>query len=139
MQRPEDRYGTKPAKPNHGRWIAVGLTALVIVAGVAIAAIGYARLGPGDVKGELSAYKLVDSSTVSVTASVERKDPSRPAVCILRARSIDGNETGRREVLVPPSSQRSVPVTALVKTTHPPVTGDVYGCSLAVPPYLVAS
>ncbi|AGM27802.1 Conserved membrane protein of uncharacterised function [Mycobacteroides abscessus subsp. abscessus] len=139
MQRPEDRYGTKPATPGRGRWIAIALTALVIVAGVAIAAIGYNRLGPGDVKGELSAYKLVDSSTVSVTASVERKDPSKPAVCILRARSIDGSETGRREVLVPPSAERSVPVTALVKTTRPPVTGDVYGCSLAIPSYLVAS
>jgi hypothetical protein len=137
VQRPEDRYGTKPVKPNRGRWIAMALTAFVIVAGVVIAAIGYARLGPGDVKGELSAYRIVDSSTVSVTASVERKDPSKPAVCILRARSIDGSETGRREVLVPPSPGRTAPVTALVKSTRPPVTGDVYGCSLAVPPYLV--
>ncbi|MEU9806565.1 DUF4307 domain-containing protein [Mycobacterium sp. NPDC050853] len=119
--------------------MAIGLTVLVVIAGVAIAAIGYNRLGPGDVKGELSAYRLVDSSTVAVTASVERKDPSKPAVCILRARSIDGSETGRREVLVPPSSERSVPITALVKSTRPPVTGDVYGCSLAVPPYLIAS
>ena len=31
-------------------------------------------------------------------------DPSVPAVCIVRARSIDGDETGRREVLVPPST-----------------------------------
>ncbi|MGH3723820.1 MAG: DUF4307 domain-containing protein [Mycobacterium sp.] len=139
MQRPGDRYGTKPSTPRRGRWIAIGLTVLVVVAGVVIAAIGYNRLGPGDVKGELSAYKLVDTSTVSVTASVERKDPSKPAVCILRARSIDGSETGRREVLVPPSSERSVQITALVKSTRTPVTGDVYGCSLAIPTYLVAS
>ncbi|MUM15681.1 DUF4307 domain-containing protein [Mycobacterium sp. CBMA271] len=139
MDRPQARYGTKPVKPRRGRWIAIGLTLLVVVAGVAIAAIGYSRLGPGDVKGELSAYKLLDSSTVSVTASVERKDPSKAAVCILRARSFDGSETGRREVLVPPSSERSVPVTALVKTTRPAVAGDVYGCSLAVPAYLIAS
>lgn len=116
----------------------IALTALVVVAGVVIAAIGYARLGPGEVKGELSGYQILDPSTVSVTAAVTRPDPSRPAVCILRARSLDGGETGRREVLVPPSTDRTVQVTAVVRTTKPPVAGDVYGCSLSVPGYLVA-
>jgi hypothetical protein len=139
MDRPAQRYGTEPVAPRRGRWIAIGLTALVLVSGIAIAAIGYARLGPGDVNGELSAYQLVDVSTVSVTAAVTRADPSRPAVCILRGRSLDGSETGRREILVPPSSQRTVQVTAIVKTTRPPVTGDVYGCSLIVPTYLVTA
>jgi hypothetical protein len=57
-------------------------------------------------------------------------------VCILRARSLDGSETGRREVLVPPSSQATVQVTALVKTSKPPAMGDVYGCGTDVPAYL---
>ncbi|MDT5102612.1 MAG: hypothetical protein QOI25_125, partial [Mycobacterium sp.] len=70
--------------------------------------------------------------------SVTRKDPSRPVVCIVRARSINGGETGRREVLVPPSSQATVQVTAIVKTSQRPVVGDVYGCGTDVPSYLVA-
>ena len=28
-------------------------------------------------------------------------------------------------------------LTTVVRTSRPPVTADVYGCSLAVPPYLV--
>ena len=74
-----------------------------------------------------------------MTISVTRADPSRPVVCIVRARSIDGSETGRREVLVPPSAQATVQVTTIVKTSKPPVVGDVYGCGTDVPPYLVAS
>ena len=74
-----------------------------------------------------------------MTVKVTRSDPSRPVVCILRARSIDGSETGRREVLVPPSSQDTVNITATVKSTRPPVVGDVYGCGTDVPAYLVAS
>jgi len=69
---------------------------------------------------------------------VTRKDPSRPVVCIVRARSIDGGETGRREILVPPSSHATVQVTAVVKTSQRPVMGDVYGCGTDVPAYLVA-
>ena len=71
--------------------------------------------------------------------TVTRADPSRPAVCIVRARSIDGSETGRREVLVTPSTQASVQVTTTLKSSRPPVAGDIYGCGLDVPPYLVAS
>ena len=59
-------------------------------------------------------------------------------VCIVRARSIDGSETGRREVLVPPSTQKTVQVTTAVKSSRPPVVGDVYGCGTDVPTYLVA-
>ena len=58
---------------------------------------------------------------------------------IVRARSIDGSESGRREVLVPPSAQKTVQVTTIVKASRPPVVGDVYGCGTDVPSYLVAS
>ena len=68
-----------------------------------------------------------------MTVNVTRDDPSRPVVCIVRARSIDGSETGRREVLVPPSTQKTVQVTTVVKTSRPPVVGDVYGCGTDVP------
>ena len=92
----------------------------------------------GEVKGELGGYQLIGDDTVQVTISVTRKDPSRPAVCIIRAKSIDGAESGRREVLVPPSTQATVQVTAVVKSTRRPVVGDVYGCGTDVPGYLVA-
>jgi hypothetical protein len=103
-----------------------------------IAFVGYQRLGTGDVKGELGGYRLIDDHTAEVTITVTRKDPSRPVVCIVRARSIDGSETGRREVLVPPSSQASVQVTTIVKASQRPVVGDVYGCGTDVPAYLVS-
>lgn len=119
------------------RLTAIGLTALVVVAGVVIAAIGFARLGAQDVEGELGAYRLIDDRTVEVTLSVTREDPSRPVVCIVRARSKDGSETGRRELLVAPSSQATVQVKTIVRSSSPPVIGDVYGCGTDVPPYLV--
>jgi hypothetical protein len=112
---------------------------LVFVAvGVAVALIAFQRFGTGDVQGELGGYELLDAQTVAVTITVTRSDPSRPAVCIVRARSSDGAETGRREILVPPSAYDSVQVRALVKTIRAPSSGDIYGCGMDVPPYLVA-
>ncbi|HEX2286596.1 MAG TPA: DUF4307 domain-containing protein [Mycobacterium sp.] len=138
IERPAARYGRQRLSGRQRRWSAIGLTALVLVAGVTVAVIGFQRFGSTDVKGELSGYRLVDDETVEVTISVTRDDPSRPVACIVRARSIDGSETGRREILVPPSTQEIVQVTTVVKASRPPVVGDVYGCGTDVPSYLVA-
>ncbi|MET4428540.1 MULTISPECIES: DUF4307 domain-containing protein [unclassified Mycolicibacterium] len=138
IERPTARYGRQRLSRIGRRRIAIGMTLFIVVLGVIIATIGYQRLGTSDVKGELTAYRLVDDRTVEVTVGVTRDDPSRPVVCIVRARSVDGSETGRREILVPPSSQVTVQVDAIVKTTKPAAVGDVYGCGTDVPGYLVA-
>ena len=109
-----------------------------VAAGSVIAVIGYQRLGRSEVEGTLAGYRLIDQQTVSVTISVRRTDPSQPVDCIVRVRAKDGSETGRREVLVPPASETTVQVTAIVKSSKPPVMGDVYGCGTDVPGYLRA-
>lgn len=137
IERPAARYGRQRLSRRQRRWIALALTALALVAGVTVAIIAFQRFGSADVKGETGGYRLVDDETVEVTISVTRDDPAQPVVCIVRARSIDGSETGRREILVPASTQKTVQVTAVVKASRPPVVGDVYGCGTDVPSYLV--
>ncbi|MGB3483394.1 MAG: DUF4307 domain-containing protein [Mycobacterium sp.] len=138
LTRPESRYGRQRMSRRTRRWGAIALAVLVAtLAGVA-AMIGYQRINNTDVEGEMVAYRLIDAQTVEVTFNVSRSDPSQAAVCIIRGRSRDGSETGRREVLVPPSEAATVQVSALVTTSAPPAVGDVYGCGSNVPGYLVA-
>jgi hypothetical protein len=101
-----------------------------------VAVIGYQRLGTSDVTGSLAGYAVIDDETASVTISVTRSDPSRPVDCIVRVRAKDGSETGRREVLVPPSEAATVQVTTTVKSSQPPAIADIYGCGTDVPAYL---
>ena len=136
IERPAARYGRQRLTAGQRRWIAVALAVLVVVAGVVVAIVASGRFGSPEVEGELGGYRLVDDRTVEVTISVTREDPSRPVACIVRARSIDGSETGRREVLVPPSTGATVQVTTLVKSSREPVVGDIYGCGVDVPAYL---
>src|ERR1700742_1934427 len=134
---PQARYGRGRVLTASRR--RAGALALVVAAvGVVVAIIGYQRLGRSDVTGTLAGYPLIDDQTVSVTISVTRKDPSRPVDCIVRVRAKDGSETGRREVLVTPSSQATVQVTTIVKSSKPAVVGDIYGCGTDVPGYLRA-
>ena len=135
--RPASRYG-RPPGPSTGRgrialWLGIGVAAV----SVALAVVAYQRYETLDVEGESAAFTFLDDETVEITISVTRKDPSRPAVCIVRTRSYDGAETGRREVLVGPSEAKTVQVTTTVKSFRPPVVGDIYGCGIDVPQYLV--
>ena len=138
LQPPHARYGYRPMTRASRRRIVFALAGAGVIAGVVIAVIGYQRLGRSDVHGTLAGYRLIDQETVSVTISVTRSDPSRPVDCIVRVRAKDGSETGRREVLVPPTSEATVQVTTIVKSSQPPVMGDVYGCGADVPGYLRA-
>ena len=139
ISRPEARYGRSRLSRIPRRWVIAALGALVIVAGLVIAVIGYHRFGTSDVKGTMVGYRVIDDQTASITISVTRSDPSRPVDCIVRVRAKDGGETGRREVLVAASDQKTVQVTTTVKSSRPPAMADIYGCGADVPSYLRAA
>lgn len=137
-QRPASRYGQQRLAPGARRRIAFALGVLVVAASVIVAVVAYQRISGADVQGSISAYQVLDDHTVSVTISVTRSDPSQPVSCIVRARSRDGDETGRREILVPPSSETTVQVATTVKSYKRPFVGDIYGCGIDVPTYLTS-
>jgi hypothetical protein len=130
------RYGRSTMTPVKRRWLTIALTTLAVAAGVAVAAIAYQRFEVTAVEGDIGAFDVLDDQTVSVTISVTRNDPAIPAVCIVRARSRDGAETGRREILIEPSEAKTVQVTANVASYRRPFVGDIYGCGTDIPPYL---
>lgn len=130
---PEGRYGRR-ARPMPG-WARALLLGLVVLAGLAVAVVGYRNLADPPIEGQRLGFMLHDGNAVTLRFEVARDDPRRPAVCIVRARSLDGSETGRREVYVPPARGR-IALTTVIQTSRPPVTADVFGCSLRVPPYL---
>ncbi|MBV8540434.1 MAG: DUF4307 domain-containing protein [Pseudonocardiales bacterium] len=115
--------------------MAAGLL-LTVLAGVAVAVVGYRNLGTTPIRSDVLGVTILGGDAVRLRLTVIRDDPARPAVCIVRARSEDGQETGRKEVYVPPAAGPIV-LSTVVRTSRPSVTADVYGCSQQVPAYLV--
>lgn len=134
---PEGRYGRRTSRPAP-RWAGPLLLGLVVLAGLVVAVVGYRNLADAPIEGQRLAFTLHDDNAVTLRFEVARDDPGRPGVCIVRARSIDGTETGRREVYVP-AAQGRVALSTVIRTSRPPVTAEVYGCSLRVPAYLQPS
>ena len=53
IERPAARYGRQRLSRGNRRWIAIGLTVLVLVTGIAIAVTASQPFGTGEVRGEL--------------------------------------------------------------------------------------
>lgn len=134
QQVPEGRYGSRTRARIRPwlRWVLFGL-GLVVLLGAAV--IGYKNLGSKPIEGKQSAFTLIDDHSVNVTVELQRQQPERPAECVVRARSKDGREVGRKEVLVEPA-QDTVRRDTVVQTSSPGVIGEVYGCTYKVPEYL---
>lgn len=134
QQVPEGRYGAR-ARRTPNRKLRWALSALALVVCGLLAFVAYTNLGSEPIKGTAVTYTRLDDNSVQVTIEVQRDRPQRPAVCVLRSLGLKHREVGRREILVPPGDS-TVHRRAVVTTSAPPATGEVYGCSYNVPAYL---
>ncbi|MEU5843449.1 DUF4307 domain-containing protein [Rhodococcus sp. NPDC047139] len=131
---PSSRYPGQRVSTRGKRW---GFTVGGLLAGLAVAFMLFQN-NTTPIESEVVAFEIIDDSTIDIQLKVTRDDPSQDAVCIIRARSKDGSETGRREVLIPASDSQTVVLTSTVKTSQRPGMGDNYGCSTDAPDYLRA-
>jgi hypothetical protein len=134
---PSATYPTQRSTSSRRRWF-LALTGLAVALGVVVAIIGFQKFGSPDVEGEATGYFITAPNTVDVQFTVSRADPTRPVACVIRARGIDGNEIGRREVLIPAGNAPRVGVRSTLQTSGQAVTGEVFGCGPTVPPYLTS-
>jgi hypothetical protein len=129
----EDRYGARPRKTSRRTYVILG--ACAVLAGGLIAWLGYVNLGSAPIETQQVGFENLDGDVMRFTFEVTRDTPDRPAVCIVRTRIRNGEEGGRREVLIPPGPA-AVNVTTTIRSSDEPVTADVFGCSYQVPSYL---
>lgn len=131
-----DRYGRGP-RPKRWRRMGALLTAVVVLAGIGIAYVGWTKFGPKDIESEQLGYSVLDDSSVELRIRLTRSDPSVPVVCVVRAMSRDLVEIGRREVVITPSgAEQTVQVSTVIATSEPPASAAIYTCTDNVPGYL---
>lgn len=132
---PRATYPVEQSRTSRRRWFLIS-TGTMLVAGLAIAFLGFNRFGDPEVSGEATGHQLLGSDSIAVQYTVTRKNPQDAVACVVRARARDGAEVGRREVIVPGADAVQVGARATVYTSRPAMIGEVYGCTTAVPPYL---
>ena len=134
--RPSARYESGRLSARARKAVLAALVVAVLIAGGAVAYAYYSTLGATDLQGQAIRYETIDDSTMGADISLSRDDPSRPAMCVVRARNKEGTEVARREVYFPPTGFDSTVVSTTMHTSLPGGVVDVYGCTYNVPAYL---
>lgn len=135
QQLPEGRYGARARTRRRPvlRWLLTG-TVLVVLTIASV--VSYRNIGSAPIEGKQVAFEVLDESSVQITFQVRRDEPGRPVDCVVRARSEDGAEIGRKEVLVRPSEGTTTIEETVLRTSALATTGEVFGCTYNVPEYL---
>lgn len=133
---PAGRYGPDNARQNKRfrpttRRILIAVP-LVIVVGL-VGFLAATNLTDETIEAERTSFHAVSEHAMKVNLRVSRDQPDRAAVCVVRTRSLDGVESGRREVVVPAGESR---LSTVVTGNAEPVTVSVVGCGYDVPSYM---
>lgn len=82
------------------------------------------------VEATLTAHWVVDAQQAGFELLVARPDPSRPAICTVRAQAQNYEHIGDTEVEIPPSDQDQVTITGTLRTVRVADALYVEGCRL---------
>jgi hypothetical protein len=105
------------------------VVALAVLFTGAVVALGW-RLSNPAVSFQVRAFDVKSDEAVELTFLVRRKDPDAAVTCLLRARSTQNQEVGRRTVVVPPGKAEAVTVT-VITTTARATLAEVQQCQVA--------
>ena len=81
------------------------------------------------VSGDVPSFRVVSDTSIEVTMTVQRRDPSRPATCRLLAQSTDFQPVAERAVPVPPSVHPVVDVPVTLTTLRRATSVTVKSCT----------
>lgn len=122
---PKAYAGGRRQRPSR---LAYALGALVIVAGLAVAYLGYLRLGQRPLDVQVTGYLLHDRSVI-VRFDLTRSHPERPVACTLNALDDNGAVLGRSHQRYPPGSHTVTGERGVVPTPRRAVLGEVESCA----------
>ena len=124
---PPGRYGRRrDGRSRRGLPIVFG--AVVVAVSLLLALRLYGQYGDPDYDAQIVGWSDVTETAMTIRFRV-RLPAGSPADCVLRARTYDGTEVGRRTVRVPAAPDATtVEVSETVPTTVRASVGDVVRC-----------
>ena len=83
------------------------------------------------VAAHIQAFTIASNTSVSVTLTVERRDPSVPATCRVLAQAVDFQPVGEQQVEIAASRDRVVDVNFVLTTLRRATTVVTKGCTVS--------
>jgi hypothetical protein len=123
---PPGRYGRRRAERRPRRWLTGLVLAAVLAGSLGIGYRLYVQYGSPPYSPRLLAETERTDTHVTIRFEVRGRDGKRPAVCLVRARAVDGLVVGSAEVPVPAGTR--VELTYTLVTTQQAFVVDIPRC-----------
>ena len=125
-----ERLRRRYPKPRMPRPLLVGLIGVGVV--LALTWLVWTALlhSRPVVAAQVVTFRIDSDTSVSVTISVERRDPSLPVTCRVLAQAVDFQPVGEQQVPVAASSDRLVDVSLVLTTLRRATAVVVKGCTV---------
>ncbi|CAA9339706.1 MAG: hypothetical protein AVDCRST_MAG48-3567 [uncultured Friedmanniella sp.] len=125
-----DRLARRYPPSRVPRGVVVGLVAAGTALGLGwLVWAALAHATPA-VSAQVSAFTVVSDTTIRVTMTVQREDPSVPASCRVIAQSTDFQPVAEQEVPVPPSAVALANIELDLTTLRRATSASVSGCQV---------
>ena len=115
----------KPRVPRPAKVAIVGLGVLIAMSWLMWAALVHSRPA---VAAQVAAYAVTSDTAISVTISVDRRDPSVPVTCRLIAQAADFQPVAEQQVAIEASTARVVDKRIVLTTIRRATSASVKGC-----------
>jgi hypothetical protein len=115
-----------PRVPRRTKMVLVAVATLVALTWLVWTALLHATPA---VSGDVAGFRVVSDTTIEVTMTVQRDDPSVPATCRLLAQSTDFQPVAERSVPVEASPYEVVDVPVTLTTLRRATSVTVRGCT----------
>ena len=135
--RPAERYGRNRGSGGSigGKVVAI-VSALLMIALLVVGARTIMERFNQPVRAEFISQEHIDDNTGRLWIDVNRKNPDKPAYCIVTAVDYSHAEVGRREVILPAGGDEHSRIAVDLPVREPLVSGRIYGCSENLPFYM---
>jgi Domain of unknown function (DUF4307) len=118
-------------KPRMPRPLLVGLISVGVALAVTWLIWTALRHSQPAASAQVQAYQITSDTSVSVTLSVQRPDPSVPVTCRVLAQAADLQPVGEQQVPVAASTHQIVNVNLVLTTLRRATAVVVRGCTVA--------
>lgn len=128
---PPGRYGRRRERQRRRPWLVAGLALVTVMIGALVAVRLYKNYGDPAYDAQVITYTDISDTGLTLTFRVAIPAGGE-ARCVVRARSRDGAEVGKQEVLVRDRpGDGATPATQRLVTTARPFVGEVLRCVAA--------
>lgn len=108
--------------------LLVGLGTLIALGWLIWTALAHARPA---VTAQVASYTVLSDTAMTVTVTVERRDPSVPARCRLLAQSTDFQPVAEQDIAVPASQVKLANIEVKLTTLRRATSATVRSCTTA--------